>query len=126
MKIKAIKGDVFIPPFGDKDIKVHYHFLTEAQREQFIAVMPAKFVNGEPIVDFKQDKHGLVLAMVDRIENLTIDLNGTDVLVDEAQKLYDTVGVPVELIRSIEGEMSSKYASTLIDKTPLASPGTSS
>ena len=122
MKIKVKKSDVFIPTWKENEkedapIKVHYRFLTAGERDNYIGVEPVKVVDGDPEVTIRQDNHGLAVKMISRIENLEID-NGTKVTtVDDAVKLYATQGVPVELVKEIEGAMAT--ASAVIDTAPL-------
>jgi hypothetical protein len=123
MKIKVKESEKFIPLWNgnteeSEPITVHYRFPTAGERDEYICALPAKFVNGEPVVEFKNDSQGLVKKLCKRIENLELDVNGKKVLIDDAAKLYGTEGVPVELVREIEGEIAS--ASAVVDAVPLA------
>lgn len=122
MKIKVKKTDVYIPRFNGNDeekepIKVHFRFLTSAERSDYIAILPVKVKDGEPEIELKQDNAGMVRKMVKRIENLEIETEGKTVLIDDTEKLYNTEGVPFALIQEIEGALAS--ASAAVDPVPL-------
>jgi hypothetical protein len=122
MKIKVKRTDIFIPKYdGNREdsepVKVHYRFLTAAERTDFISILPIKIVNGEPEIEMKQDNAGMVRKMVSRIENLSMEIDGKDTIIDDAEKLYKTPGVPATLIQEIENEMAT--ASAEVPSVPL-------
>lgn len=129
MKIKVKKTDVYIPEWnGNKNdsdpIAVHYRFLSESDRGRYISIEPIKVSgSGDPEVTIKQDNQGLTIAMVTRIDNLEMEMNGNTDRIDDAKKLYSHAGVPTSLVKEIEGAMAA--ASAVIDSTPLESPTTS-
>jgi len=118
MKIAVKKKDVFVPEWNGnmqdpEPIKVHFNYLTAGERSAYIGIEPVRIKDGEPEIVVKQDAPGLTRRMVNRIENLEVG----GVLVDDAKKLYSTVGVPQGLIQEIEGYLSG--ASAQVDTDPL-------
>lgn len=123
MKIKVKQSETFIPIWNGNSeekepIKVVYRFPTPGERDEYVRALPAKFVNGEPVVEFKNDAQGLVKCLCQRIESLELEVNGKKVLIDDAGKLYGTEGIPIGLVREIEGEILA--ASAVVDAGPLA------
>lgn len=118
MKIQIKKRDVFIPEWnGNKKneapIEVHFNYLTAGERSEYIGIEPVRIRDGEPEIIVKQNGPGIAKKMITRIENLEVG----DVLVDDARKLYSTVGVPQSLIQEIESFLSG--ASAQVDDVPL-------
>lgn len=122
MKIKVRRTDVFIPKWMDNEeqaepIKVHYRFLTISERHKYQGVEPVEVgANGEPVIRVRQDNEGMARKMITRIENFVLD-DGRETVIDDAAKLYNTPGVPPELVAMIEAEMVA--ASSEVKDGPL-------
>lgn len=125
MRVEVLDEKVFVPEWNgnnelpeDEQIKVIHRFLKPGEREKFLYMKPIKFHVGDEVNDkemeYVQDSSGMTKALVKRIENLTLVVNGKEKVIDTAAKLYDTEGVPQMLVTEIEVYMLN--ASPEVDK----------
>ena len=125
MIIEVAQEKVFIPKWNKNDelpeseqIKVTHRFLKAGERKKYIYLDDIKVTSDGKVSDdgrsFHQDEQGLVKALVKKIENLSISVNDKVTDVKTAEQLYDTVGVPTNLVAEIEAHMLT--ASPEVDK----------
>jgi hypothetical protein len=125
MIIEVAQEKVFIPKWNKNDelpeseqIKVTHRFLKAGERKKYIYLDDIKVTSEGKVSDdgrsFHQDEQGLVKALVKKIENLSISVNGKVTDVKNADMLYETVGVPTNLVAEIEAHMLT--ASPEVDK----------
>jgi len=125
MIIEVAQEKVFIPKWNknnempeSEQIKVTHRFLKAGERKKYIYLDDIKVTSDGKVSDdgrsFHQDEQGLVKALVKKIENLSISVNDKVTDVKTAEQLYDTVGVPTNLVAEIEAHMLT--ASPEVDK----------
>jgi len=125
MIIEVAQEKVFIPKWNknnelpeSEQIKVTHRFLKAGERKKYIYLDDIKVTSDGKVSDdgrsFHQDEQGLVKALVKKIENLSISVNDKVTDVKTAEQLYETVGVPTNLVAEIEAHMLT--ASPEVDK----------
>lgn len=111
MRIEVQKEKTFIPKWNgnDKDpepIKVHHRFLKPSERKQFIRLEPfsIEYEKDEQKTSsqYIQDSEGIAKAVIQKIENLTLVIDGKDKKIDTVDKMYNVEGVPQGLVAEIE------------------------
>lgn len=113
MIIEAKNSDVFIPTFNDnkeqpvdEQIKVHHRYFLPSERKKYIYTEPIVVDVGTGEVDGKvkyvQDEQGIAKALITKIENLTISIDGKEKKVQTVKEMYETPGVPQALVTEIE------------------------
>jgi len=131
MIIEVKNQDTFIPSYGGNDkqpageqITVHHRFLLPGERKKYIYTRPIKVDKLTSEVDSKveivQDEEGIARAIITGIENLNIKCGSKTVKVDTAAKMYETSGVPRDLVSEIEVQML--IASPAVDADFLEKP----
>lgn len=125
MKIEVVKEKVFEPSYngnmdlpGPERVRVYHRFLSAAERNKFIYTKPMKIGGAESgMVEFVQDEEGISRAIITKIENLELDLDGKSVKIETAKALFETEGIPSGLVREIE--VYCLTATPEVDKLPL-------
>jgi hypothetical protein len=126
LKIEVKKENTFIPEWnGNRDeseseqIKVVYRYPTVAEKERFLYTKPIKVSEGGASeIEFVQDSQGLAKAIIKRVENLSLEVDGKEKQIKTAGDLYSIEGVPSALVREIE--MHLVNASPEVDADFLA------
>jgi len=115
MIIDVCKEKVFIPEWNgnkelpdDEQIKVTHRFLKPGEKKKYLYVEPIEYIyQSDGKVDqrktrFVQDEKNLALALVTKIENYALRIDGKIVQIDSMQKLYDTPSASSKLSAEIE------------------------
>lgn len=115
MKLHIARGEKFIPKWNGNDatenpITFHLHYLTPDEREQ-CAVIYVPVGDTKKGVKVKTDFRELFVLGVEKIENLSIDVDGTEVKIETAkdflkypmpEELYQEVAVRVKTSLGVE------------------------
>jgi hypothetical protein len=125
MRIPVSKEKTFEPSYGgnlelpvSERVRVFHRFLTAAERNKFIYTKPIKIgAASDGPMEFVQDEEGITRAIINRIENLELEINQKTMKITTAKALYETEGVPPALVREIE--MYCFTASPEVGKLPL-------
>lgn len=126
MIVKCYKENFYVPKWNanrmldvSDQIKVHHRYLTPDEREKYFYTKPLKITPETEGYEIEviEDKPGCCKAIVTKIENYTIDLDGDMVEVNTVSKLYKTPGVDPLLVKEIEEAMVK--ASPVIDEKAL-------
>jgi hypothetical protein len=110
MRIEVVKEKTFEPTYGgnlelpaSERVRVFHRFLTPAERNKFIYTKPIKIGAGQDgSMEFVQDEEGIARAIITKIENLEILIGDKPMKIATAKALYETEGVPPDLVREIE------------------------
>ena len=92
MRVSVKRTDVYIPEWNgnrklpeSEQVRVHYHFLSFEEQEQIVSVDNS----GNTKLNFAAG----VSAQVDKVENLTIDVDGKDVQIKTGADLVNNAAV---------------------------------
>jgi hypothetical protein len=126
MRIEVVKEKTFEPMYGgnldlpaSERVRVFHRFLTPGERNKYIYTKPIKIGAGQDgSMEFVQDEEGITRAIITKIENLEISFNDKPIKITTAKALYDTEGVPADLVREIE--LYCFTASPEVGKPPFA------
>ena len=129
MIIEIKKQDTFVPEWNgnhklseEERIEVDHRFLKPGERKKFVHLEPMEldYSGDKPQTKtrYVQDVEGLTRAIIVNIRNLVIKHGDKEIVIDTSDKLYNTEGIPQELVSEIEGYMLN--ASPEVDKDFLS------
>ena len=132
MIVEVKRDDVFVPEYNgnrnehsESQIKVHYRFLAAGERKRYVYRNDTEVYGDAGTAEksdagfrmkIVQDRPGLVRAMVTRIDNYGVSVDGSITNVVAASDLYTVIGVSQELVTEIEQAMVD--ASPEVDVNP--------
>lgn len=112
MVIDVRKEAVFAPEWNDnrkqpesEQIRVVHRFLSPGEKQKFYYTEPIELSGDKPKSRYIQDLPGHVKAVVIKIENLTLNIDGKEKKITTGNDLYNVAGVPYMLVAEIERYM---------------------
>jgi hypothetical protein len=129
MIVDVVQEKVYVPKWNgnrelpeSEQIRVTHRFLKAGERKSYIYLDDLKLDGEGKIANadrvYHQDEQGLVKALVTKIENLALNVDGKTVNIKTGAALYDTIGVPSALVVEIESYLLT--ATPEVDKDFLA------
>lgn len=130
MVIDVRNEGVFIPEFGgnkkqpeSEQIRVVHRFLNPGEKQKYYYTEPIELTGEKPKTRYVQDLQGHVRAVVTKVENLTLNIEGKEKKITTGNDLYNVAGVPYMLVSEVERYMMN--AEPEVD-TDFLSEGSSS
>lgn len=88
-----------------EQIRVVHRFLSPGEKQKYYYTEPIELSGDKPKSRYVQDLTGHVKAVVTKIENLTISVNGKEKKITTGNDLYNIAGVPYMLVAEVERYM---------------------
>lgn len=127
MKYEVKREDVYIPAWNgnrelpaDEQIKVFHRYLTAEERGRFFYTKPVDLSQkvDERKIEYVQNVEGAAKALIQKIENFIVSIDGKDKEITSAAKLYGTPGIDEVLVGEIESHL--RFITPEVDKGPLS------